>query len=76
MRGAIASGSGEEHRPPEPRLQRKIKETREIASQNGLDLESAPLLVTFEMPIWGPLVVAHENGGVVFLDRRIVGVLA
>ena len=60
MTGAIASGSGEDHRPPEPRLQRKIKETKEIASQNGLDLCDAPLLVTFEMPVWGPLNVAHE----------------
>ncbi|MHC4938421.1 MAG: hypothetical protein ACYTHK_05585 [Planctomycetota bacterium] len=60
MTGAIASGSGEANRPPEPRLQRKIKETKKIASQNGLDLCEAPLLVTFEMPVWGPLSVAHE----------------
>jgi hypothetical protein len=58
--GAIASGSGEENRPPEPRLQRKISETKDVASRLGLDLASAPLLVTFEMPAWGPLVVAHE----------------
>lgn len=60
MTGAIASGSGEDHRPPEPRLQRKIRETKTVASQNGLDLCAAPLLVTFEMPAWGPLTVSHE----------------
>lgn len=75
MRGAIASGSGEEHRPPEPRLQRKIKETREIASQNGLDLESAPLLLTFEMPIWGPLNVAHEIAGMARMPGTAIAVL-
>jgi len=60
MTGAIASGSGEENRPPEPRLQRKINETKEVASRLGLDLAAAPLLVTYQMPVWGPLVVAHE----------------
>jgi hypothetical protein len=60
MTGAIASGSGEENRPPEARLQRKIKETKQVASKLGFDLATAPLLVTFEMPLWGPLSVAHE----------------
>ena len=60
MPGAIAYGSGEQNRPPEPRLQRKIKETKVIASANGLDLCSAPLLVTFDMPLWGQISLGHE----------------
>ena len=64
MTGAIAYGSGEENRPPEPRLQRKIKETKAIASENGLDLRHAPLLVTFEMPLWGQVMLDHETAAI------------
>ena len=59
MPGAIASGSGEQNRPPESRLRRKIKETKAIASENGLDLHSAPLLATFDMPLWGQIALDH-----------------
>ncbi|MEM8884926.1 MAG: hypothetical protein AAGD14_12715 [Planctomycetota bacterium] len=72
MPGAIASGSGEEHRPTEPRLQRKIKETKAIASENGLDLAQAPQVVTFELPVWGPLNVTHEMASL----ARLPGVAA
>lgn len=42
------------------RLQHKIDETKKIAGEAGLDLRAAPLLVTFEMPIWGATIAAHE----------------
>ena len=42
------------------RLANKIRETKAIASEQGLDLVDAPLLVTFEMPIWGAAVATHE----------------
>jgi len=42
------------------RLANKIRETRALASEAGLDLEEAPLLATFEMPIWGAALQAHE----------------
>ena len=83
MPGAIAYGSGEQNRPPESRLQRKVKETKAIASENGLDLRHAPLLATFEMPIWGisasplvegDLVIIHigskPNACLVAFDRK------
>jgi len=60
MPGAIASGSGEQNRPPESRLRRKIKETKAIASENGLDLHSAPLLATFDMPLWSQIAIDRE----------------
>ena len=34
------------------RLQHKVEETKAIAGQLGVDLVEAPLLVTFEMPLW------------------------
>ncbi|MHC4958437.1 MAG: hypothetical protein ACYTGN_08665 [Planctomycetota bacterium] len=42
------------------RLSNKITETREIAAANGIDLAGAPLLVTFEQPIWGAGIGTHE----------------
>ena len=42
------------------RLERKFKKTRAIARARNLDLAGAPLLVTFEPPILGGGVVAHE----------------
>jgi len=42
------------------RLPAKIQETRKLASDRGLDLAGAPLLVTFEMPIWGAALATHE----------------
>ena len=42
------------------RLANKIRETKAIASERGLDLVNAPLLCTFEMPIWGAAVATHE----------------
>jgi hypothetical protein len=42
------------------RLALKIAETREIAEANGIDLADAPLLVTFEQPIWGAGIGTHE----------------
>jgi hypothetical protein len=44
----------------DPRLERKIKKTRASARARNLDLAGAPLLVTFEPPILGGGVVAHE----------------
>ncbi len=41
------------------RLVNKIRETKSLASDAGLDLCRAPLLATFEMPIWGAALQAH-----------------
>jgi len=49
------------------RLAKKIEETRRLATDAGLDLASAPLLVTFELPMWGASLAAHE---VAELSRR------
>ncbi|MHC4953398.1 MAG: hypothetical protein ACYTGZ_05865 [Planctomycetota bacterium] len=76
MPGAIAYGSGEDQRPPEPRLQRKIKETRAIASENGLDLHAAPLLVTFDMPLWGQVALDHEIASLARLPGAAMAVLS
>ena len=43
-----------------PRLRKKIEETKALAAEKGIDLRTAPLLVTFEMPPWGPLAVTSE----------------
>ena len=45
-----------------PRLRKKIEETKALAAEKGIDLATAPLLVTFEMPPWGPLTVTPEIG--------------
>ncbi len=45
-----------------PRLRKKIEETKALAAEKGIDLATAPLLVTFEMPPWGPLTVTGEIG--------------
>jgi hypothetical protein len=45
-----------------PRLRKKIEETKALAAEQGIDLAAAPLLVTFEMPPWGPLQVTSEIG--------------
>jgi len=42
------------------RLQRKIDETKAIAEANGIDIAGAPLLVSFEMPLWGTGIASHE----------------
>ena len=42
------------------RLRHKINETLAIAADRGLDLRRAPLLATFEMPIWGASLAAHD----------------
>jgi len=76
MPGAIAYGSGEENRSPEPRLQRKIKETKTIASENGLDLRSAPLLVTFDMPLWGQIALDREMAALARAPGAAMAVLS
>ena len=76
MPGAIAYGSGEQNRPPESRLQRKVKETKAIASENGLDLRHAPLLATFEMPIWGQIAFDHETAGIARAPGAALAVLS
>jgi len=43
-----------------PRLQKKIEETKALAAEQGLDLRASPLLVTFEMPIWGVAAMTSE----------------
>lgn len=76
MPGAIAYGSGEQNRPPEPRLQRKIKETKAIASEYGLDLCHAPLLVTFDMPLWGQVALDHETAAIARAPGAAMAVLS
>jgi hypothetical protein len=76
MTGAIAYGSGEQNRPPEPRLQRKIRETKAIASEYGLDLRHAPLLATFGMPIWGQFKLDHETAGIARAPGAALAVLS
>ncbi len=46
------------------RLQQKIRETKQIADDAGLDLEHAPLLATFEMPIWGSALATRDIAAV------------
>ena len=60
----------------DPRLQHKIQETKSIASDQGLDLRQAPLLATFEMPIWGAAVATHEIGELARLPGTAVGVMS
>jgi len=76
MTGAIAYGSGEQNRPPESRLQRKINETKAIASEYGLDLGSAPLLVTFDMPLWGQVTLDHETAAIARAPGAAMAVLS
>jgi hypothetical protein len=45
------------------RLQHKIDETKAIADRRGLDLRTASLLVTFELPLWGVGPAGHELSG-------------
>jgi len=61
---------------PDTRLRHKIQETRKIASDRGLDLASAPLLVTFEMPIWGIAVATAEMDGLARLPGTAVAVMS
>lgn len=42
------------------RLQHKVDETKAIAGQLGVDLVEAPLLVTFEMPLWRAGLATRE----------------
>lgn len=42
------------------RLKHKVDETKTIAGQLGIDLAEAPLLVTFEMPLWGAILAQRE----------------
>jgi len=58
------------------RLRHKISETRQIASDRGLDLRAAPLLATFEMPIWGAAVATHELGELARLPGAAVAVMS
>ena len=58
------------------RLRHKISETKQIASDRGLDLVAAPLLATFEMPIWGAAVATHEVGELARLPGTAVAVMS
>jgi len=42
------------------RLARKIRETKALAADAGLDPHCAPMLVTFELPAWGGLPATRE----------------
>jgi len=44
----------------DPRLRLKVDLALKMASDRGLDLREAPLLVTFELPIWGASLETHE----------------
>jgi hypothetical protein len=58
------------------RLQKKIEETKALAAEKGIDLATAPLLITFEMPPWGPVAVTAEIGEVVRKPGTAVAVVA
>lgn len=59
-----------------PRLRKKIEETKALAAEKGIDLASAPLLVTFEMPPWGPLSVTGEIGELARLPGTAIAVVS
>jgi hypothetical protein len=56
------------------RLQRKVEQTLALAADRGLDLRRAPLLATFEMPVWGASLAAHEIGEMARLPLTAVAV--
>ena len=58
------------------RLAHKIEETRKLASDQGLDLVSAPLVVTFELPIWGSVGSTHEIGELARMPGTAVAVMS
>lgn len=58
------------------RLQKKIEETKALAAEKGIDLAAAPLLVTFEMPVWGPLAVTSEIGEMARMPGTAVAVVS
>lgn len=59
----------------EARLRNKIRETQAVASDRGLDLRAAPLLITFEMPIWGGAVATREIGDLARMPGTAVAVM-
>ncbi|HEX5139184.1 MAG TPA: hypothetical protein VFY93_19610 [Planctomycetota bacterium] len=59
-----------------PRLRKKIEETKALAAEKGIDLATAPLLVTFEMPPWGPLAVTAEIGELVRKPGTAIAVIS
>jgi len=59
-----------------PRLRKKIEETKALAAEKGLDLRSAPLLVTFELPVWGADAVSSEVGELARMPGTAVSVLS
>ncbi|MCK6458920.1 MAG: hypothetical protein L6Q95_03385 [Planctomycetes bacterium] len=59
-----------------PRLRKKIEETKALAAEKGIDLASAPLLVTFEMPPWGSLTVTGEISELVRRPGTAVAVVS
>jgi len=59
-----------------PRLRKKIEETKALAAEKGIDLRAAPLLVTFEMPAWGPLAVTSEVGELARMPGTAVAVIS
>jgi hypothetical protein len=59
-----------------PRLRKKIEETKALAAEKGLDLRAAPLLITFELPVWGASAVSAELGELARLPGTAVAVLS
>jgi len=60
----------------EGRLKNKVEETKAIAAENGLNLRSAPLLVTFEMPVWGLGLAMGEIGDLSRLPGTSLAVMS
>ncbi|MHC4547720.1 MAG: hypothetical protein ACYTEZ_03000 [Planctomycetota bacterium] len=60
----------------DPRLRKKIRETKALASERGLDLGAAPLLVTCEMPIWGAAIATYEFNDLARLPGTGVAVMS
>jgi hypothetical protein len=58
----------------DPRLARKIQETRTIAGQLGVDLAEPPLLATFEAPLWGTNLAGSEVSELARLPGTAVAV--
>jgi len=58
----------------DPRLVRKIQETRAISCQLGVDLAEAPLLASFEAPLWGTGLAISEISELARLPGTAVAV--
>jgi hypothetical protein len=58
------------------RLLKKIEETKALAAEKGLDLRSAPLLATFEMPVWGASAITAEVGDLARMPGTAVAILS